>query len=364
MPVRVASVQQSQEIQIGFLNRIKTKDMAVFCRQFHTMLNSGISIIQCLDILRRQFDNLKLRKIIDDVYELVQKGSTLSEAFRAHPEAFPELLINMVEGGEFSGNLDTILSRMADHYEKDTRLKRKITGAMIYPIVLMCISIIVVIFLLVFVMPTFVTMFTGSGVELPVPTRILLAISDFLQNYWYVVFGILIVGVFALRKYIKTDNGRTAFDRFKLHMPIVKNVAIRVATTRLTRTLSTLLASGIPLMSAMEITAKVVGNKVVEKALLSVREDVRKGQDLAGPIARTDLFPPMVDSMIHIGEESGTLDDVLRRTADFYDEEVDAAIAKMTSMLEPLMIVFMAVVIGSIVIAIAMPMFSMFDTIG
>lgn len=363
LPVSVEAVRGSQEINIGFLTKIKVKDIAIFCRQFHTMLNSGISIIQCLDILRQQFDNLKLRAVIADVYELVQKGSALSEAMRAHRDAFPELLINMVEAGELSGNLDTILQRMADHYEKDTRLKRKISGAMVYPMILGGLMIVMVTFLLTFVMPTFIGMFEGSGVELPVPTKILLGISNFLRDFWYVVFGVLIVGIFLLRKSIKTESGRLAFDRFKLRMPIVSPVAIRVATTRFTRTLSTLLASGIPLLNSMEITAKVIGNKVFEKAVLSVREDVRKGFDLAGPVKRTGLFPPMVDSMIRIGEESGSLDDVLNRTANFYDEEVDAAIAKMTAMLEPLMIVFMAGIIGAVVIAIMMPMFKMFDTI-
>ena len=365
LPVNVEQIRENQDVDIlAFMKKVKTKDIAIFCRQFHTMLNSGISIIQCLDILRQQFDNLKLRKVIVDVYDLVQKGSTFSESMRAHRDTFPELLINMIEAGEMSGNLDTILQRMADHYEKDTRLKRKITGAMIYPMVLSGVSILVVTFLLIFVMPVFIGMFTSSGVQLPLPTRILLGLSDFLRGYWYVVLFVLIVGIYLLRRFLKSDAGKLVFDRLKLRLPIVKHVAIRIATTRFARTLSTLLASGIPLLSAMEITAKVVGNKVVENAVMGIREDVRKGFDLAGPVKRTGLFPPMVDSMIHIGEESGSLDDVLKRTADFYDEEVDAAIAKMTAMLEPLMIVFMAVVIGSVIIAIAAPMFGMFNTIG
>jgi type IV pilus assembly protein PilC len=353
LPVNVEQIRSNQDIDVlSFMKRVKTKDIAIFCRQFHTMLNSGISIIQCLDILRQQFDNLKLRKVIADVYELVQKGSTFSESMRAHRETFPELLINMIEAGELSGNLDTILQRMADHYEKDTRLKRKISGAMVYPLVLSGVATLVVIFLLIFVMPVFVGMFTSSGVQLPLPTRILLGLSDFLRSFWYIVFGILFIGIYLLRRFLKTETGRLVFDRLKLRLPIIKPVAIRIATTRFARTLSTLLASGIPLLNAMEITSKVV------------REDVRKGFDLAGPVKRTGLFPPMVDSMIRIGEESGSLDDVLKRTADFYDEEVDTAIAKMTAMLEPLMIVLMAVVIGSVIIAIASPMFTMFNTIG
>lgn len=364
-PLEVKEVKQTQEVDVlAVFNKVKIKDIAIFCRQFYTMLNSGISIIQCLDIMRQQFDNLRLRAVIADIYDLVQKGSAFSEAMRAHKDVFPELLINMIEAGEMSGNLDTILQRMADHYEKDTRLKSKISGAMVYPMVLSVITTLVVVFLLTFVMPTFIGMFESSGVELPMPTRIMLAISNFLRSYWYIVLLVVVGGTYILRRWMKTESGHYAFDNLKLKLPVIKHLSIRIATSRFTRTLSTLLASGIPLLTSMEITARVVGNKVVERAILSIREDVRKGFDLAGPIKRTNLFPPMVDSMIRIGEESGSLDDVLRRTADFYDEEVDMAIQKMTAMLEPLMIVIMAGIIGSIVVAIALPMFKMFETIG
>lgn len=363
-PIKIEESKESQSVDVfQAFARVKIKHIAIFCRQFYTMLHSGISIIQCLDILRQQFDNIKLRGIIGEIYDQVQKGSALSESMRMHKDVFPELLMNMIEAGEASGNLDVILLRMAEHYEKDTKLRRKISGAMIYPIVLASVMVVVVIGLITFVMPTFIGMFTGSGVELPLPTRILLAISDFLTTYWYIVIAILFVTIYLFRRSLKTDSGRFAFDNFKLKLPIFKNVTIRVATTRFARTLSTLLISGIPLLSAMEITSRVVGNKVVEKAIMNVREEVRKGFDLAGPIKRTRLFPPMVDSMIKIGEESGSLDDVLRKTADFYDDEVDAAISKMTALMEPLLIVVMAVVIGAVVIAIALPMFSMFDTI-
>lgn len=364
-PIKIEQKREAQDIDVmAFANRIKTKDIALFCRQFYTMLNSGISIIQCLDILRQQFDNLKMRKIINDIYELVQKGSSLSEAMHQYNKVFPELLNNMIEAGEASGTLDTILGRMAEHYEKDTRLKRKITGAMVYPIVLIIVTIMVVIFLLTFVLPTFINMFTSSGVELPLPTRILLAVSGSMRNFWFIYLGVIILAAFIVRKMTKTEGGMHFFDSMKLRLPIIKPVMIRIATARFARTLSTLMVSGIPLLNGMEITARVVGNKVVEKAILSVREDVRKGYDLAGPIKRLKLFPPMVDSMIHIGEESGSLDDTLRRTADFYDEEVDMAIQKLTTMLEPLLIVFMALVVGSVIIAIISPMFAMYNMIG
>ncbi|NCA99414.1 MAG: type II secretion system F family protein [Clostridia bacterium] len=364
-PISVEQKREVQEISFAALSgKIGTKDVAVFCRQFYTMLNSGISIIQCLDILRQQFDNKKMRAIISEVYELVQKGASLSDSMRQYKNAFPELLINMVDAGEASGNLDTILGRMAEHYEKDTRLRRKVVGAMIYPAVLMSVTVLVVIFLLTFVLPTFIQMFESSGVELPFMTRMLLGLSGFIRTFWYLVLGGLILLIWWIRHMTKTDRGMYFFDSLKLKLPIISPVMIRIATTRFTRTLSTLLVSGIPLMNGMEITSKVIGNKVIEKTILSVREDIRKGYDLAGPIKRSKQFPPMVDSMIKIGEESGSLDDALRRTADFYDEEVDAAIQRMTTMLEPLLIVFMALVVGSIIIAIIQPMFGMYEMIG
>jgi len=364
-PIAVEQKREVQEISFAALSgKIGTKDVAIFCRQFYTMLNSGISIIQCLDILRQQFDNKKMRAIISDVYELVQKGASLSDSMRQYKNAFPELLINMVEAGEASGNLDTILGRMAEHYEKDTRLRRKVVGAMVYPIVLFSVTVLVVIFLLTFVLPTFIQMFESSGVELPFMTRMLLGLSGFIRSFWYLVLAGLILLIWWLRHMTKTDRGMYFFDSLKLKLPIISPVMIRIATTRFTRTLSTLLVSGIPLMNGMEITSKVIGNKVIEKTILSVREDIRKGYDLAGPIKRSKQFPPMVDSMIKIGEESGSLDDSLRRTADFYDEEVDMAIQRMTTMLEPLLIVFMALVVGSIIIAIISPMFAMYDLIG
>jgi type IV pilus assembly protein PilC len=364
-PIAVEEKRQVQEVSLSAISgKVKTKDIAIFCRQFYTMLNSGISIIQCLDILRQQFDNKQMRGILGEIYELVQKGSSLSDAMRQYKNAFPELLVNMISAGEASGNLDTILGRMADHYENDTRLKRKISGAMVYPIVLMSVTILVVIFLLTFVLPTFIQMFTSTGVELPFMTRMLLGLSGFIRNDWYVVLGILLVLIFGIRHLLKTDSGLYFFDSLKLKLPIIKPVMVRIATSRFTRTLSTLLTSGIPLMNGMEITSKVVGNRVIEKTILDVREEIRKGYDLAGPIKRSKQFPPMVDSMIKIGEEAGSLDDALRRTADFYDEEVDMAIQRLTTMLEPIMIIFMALVVGSIIIAIIQPMFGMYALIG
>lgn len=363
-PVLIKEVNQGTDISsLGILNKVKIKDIAVFARQFYAMLNAGVTIIQCLDILRQQTEKQRFREVIEKVYESVQKGTTLSEAMREHLSVFPELFVNMVEAGEASGNLDTIMDRMAFHYEKETKIQNKIRAAMGYPIVLAIVSVVVVVFMLVAILPTFLSMFEGSGVDLPGPTLFLLGVSNAFRQHWYIIILIVLVLAYLIHKYINTENGRRKFDELKLKIPVVKNTVIKVSTSRFTRTLSTLLASGIPLLPAMDIVSKIVGNRVIADGILSVKEDLRKGYDLAGPIHRLNIFPPMVDSMIRIGEESGSLDDVLSRTADFYDEEVDVAIQKMTSMLEPIMIIVMAAVIGFFVIAMYLPMIDMMQTI-
>jgi type IV pilus assembly protein PilC len=363
-PVLINEVAEGTDLRkIAIFNKVKTKDIAVFARQFYAMLNAGITIIQCLDILRQQTENKSLKEVIAKVYESVQKGSTLSESLKDHKNVFPELFIYMVEAGEVSGTLDKIMERMAAHYEKESKIQNKIKGAMTYPILLAAVSVVVVVFMLVAILPTFLSMFEGSGVPLPGPTRFLLGISNGLRQYWHILLLAIGVIAYVVRRYIKTDNGRKAFDRLKLRLPVVKNTVVKIAASRFTRTLSTLLASGIPLLSAMDVVARVVGNRVIADGILSAKEELRKGFDLSGPICRLDVFPPMVHSMILIGEESGTLDEVLRRTADFYDEEVDAAIRKMTSMLEPVMLIFMAVIIGFLVVAMYLPMIDMMQTI-
>lgn len=363
-PVLIKEVSEGTDIsKLKLFNKIKAKDIAIFARQFYAMLNAGVTIIQCLDILRQQTEKPYFREVIEKVYESVQKGSTLSEAMKEHQSVFPGLFISMVEAGEASGNLDVIMDRMATHYEKETKIQNKIQSAMTYPIILAVVSVVVVIFMLVSILPTFLNMFEGSDVPLPAPTRLLLTISNALQRYWYLfILGIIVI-VYFIRRYIQTAGGRRQFDWLKLKIPIIKNTVTKVCTSRFTRTLSTLLASGIPLLQSMEIVSKIVGNQVIADGILSVKEDMRKGYDLAGPIQRLGLFPPMVHSMIRIGEESGALDDVLKKTADFYDDEVEVSITKMTTMLEPIMIIFMAIIIGFLVIAMYLPMMDMMQTI-
>jgi len=363
LPISIErDVESEAKVEI-FAKKVKKKDLAVFCRQFYTMLDAGLGIVKCLEILSVQTENKTLKKALTEVGEDVQKGVTLSEAMRIHEKVFPSILINMVEAGEVSGNLDTILERMAVHFEKENKTENKVRSSMVYPIVLMVVSIAVVIFMLIFILPTFVGMFEGSDTPLPLPTRILIGLSDFLKSYWYIFIGVVALIVFGISSYINSESGRRFFDSIKLKLPIVKGPTVKIVTSRFTRTLSTLMSSGIPLLRSMEVVSKVVNNKVVEEKLILGIEDIRRGVPLSRMIRDIEIFPPMVDSMVKIGEESGALDDILLKTADFYDEEVDVALTKLTSMLEPLMIVFMALIIGFIVIAMYLPMFEVVNTI-
>ncbi|AOT68183.1 type II secretion system F family protein [Geosporobacter ferrireducens] len=362
-PVMIQEDVDSQMREVNLFGGVRTKDLAVFCRQSYSMLNAGVPIINCLDILRMQTEHKKLKNTIGEVYENVQKGLTFSESLKKHLDVFPELLIYMIEAGEASGSLDTILERMAVHYEKETKINSKIKGAMVYPIILSIVSVTVVIFLLTFVMPTFIGMFQGSGVPLPLPTRILMKFSELLKNYWYLFLSGTIALIYGTKRYILTSAGRLQFDRLKLRLPVIGSLNQKIITARFARTLSTLMASGIPLLQAMENVANVVGNKVAADGIMKVREEVRRGAPLAPPVKRLGIFPPMVDNMIHIGEESGTLDDILEKTANFYDEEVEASLQKMITLFEPVMILVMGLVIGFIVIAMVLPMFDMLKTV-
>lgn len=352
------------EAQIDlFSKKIKKKDLAVFCRQFYTMLNAGIGIVKCIDILGKQSENKTLVKSLGSLHEDVQKGFTLSEGMKKHPKVFPSLLINMVEAGEISGNVDTIMETMAVHFEKENKLENKIKSALIYPMALAVVSTAVVIFLLVAVMPIFIGMFEGSGQALPGPTKMLLTLSNWLTEYWY-LFIIMVIGMtVGFITFKQTTAGRIFFDTLKIKIPILKDTNVKIITARFTRTLSTLMSSGMPLLQSIEVVGRVVGNKVIQDRLEIAVEDIRKGVSLSRTISEVQIFPPMVDSMIKIGEESGALDDILYKTADFYDDEVEVALQRMTSLMEPIMLVVMAVVIGFIVIAMAIPMFDVVNMI-
>lgn len=363
MPVSIEHKVEEKPVSSYFTKKVTKKDVAVYCRQFYTMLNAGVTIVKCLAILEAQTENKLMRNATKTTFDDVQKGMTLSEAMRKHERVYPSLLVNMVEAGEVSGSLDVIMERMAIHYEKENKIENKIKGAMIYPIVLGVVSIAVVVFLLVAVMPTFIGMFESSGVELPAPTKILLNISNSLKNQWYIYLAFIIILILGIGYFGRQESGRLFIDSLKLRIPVVNDTNIKVATSRFTRTLSTLLSSGIPLLQGLDVVAKILNNKFLSIKLENAKEEVRKGVPLSRTIKAIKVFPPMVDSMIKIGEESGSLDEILNKSADFYDEEVEVAIQKMTEMLQPILIVIMALIVGFIVIAMALPMFDMVNTV-
>lgn len=343
--------------------KVKTKDLYIFCRQFHTMINAGANISNALNVLKKETENKKLKKSLNEIYDDVQKGISLSEALGKHKDVFPELLINMINTGEVSGNLDIIMSRMASHFEKENKINNQLKSAMVYPTVLAGLSVVVVIFLLTFIMPTFAGMFEGSGVPLPGPTKVVMGLSKFIQTKWYILIAVIGGAIYGMKYYAKTPVGRLSLDRLKLKLPIIKDTIEKVIVSRFTRTLSTVLASGVSLVQSLEVVQKVVGNKVAEKSLEVIKEKVLKGVSLAEALGQESIFPAMLHSMIKIGEESGSLDDILDKTANFYDEELEASLKRMTTMIEPLMIIVMGVVIGFIVIAMMLPIFDMSKTV-
>lgn len=362
-PLGIEEIVEGTKIQLSLFERVKVRDISIFCRQFYTMLNAGVSINSALRILSQQITNKKLKATVSNIEERVKKGETLSEAMKAHNNIFPSLLVSMVETGEVSGNLDSVLLRMSTHYEKETKVNNKVKSAMIYPAVLSVLAIVVVIILLTFVMPTFVDMFTSSGVELPLSTKILLGMSSGLKKYGFVILLVVAALSILTTTYIKTDNGQLFISKAKLTIPILKPLNKKIITSRFTRTLATLLSSGIGVVQALEVVANVVGNKVAEEVIVDVKEAVVKGEGLANSISKSDIFPPMLASMISIGEETGSLDDILNKTADFYDEELEVAVQTATALLEPLLIIVMGVVMGFIIISMMLPMFSMYNTI-
>ncbi len=346
-----------------FQKKVKAKDIAIFCKQMHTMLFAGMPLLSALEVLENQAENKTLRATVKDMSMQVQKGEVLSTTMKRHPKVFPPLLTGMVESGELTGNLDNVLERMSTHYTKENRINSKIKGAMVYPAILSILAVSVVIFMLAVIMPTFVGMFEGSGVPLPAPTRFLMGISDALRSYWYIFIAVIAGIIFLIRRITKTVEGKRFFDKLKLSMPLIKGPIAQIATSRFTRTLSTLLASGIPIIQALESSSRVTNNRVVIDGIDQVTEDIKKGASLSVLLKKVGVFPPMMISMVGIGEESGSLEGMLERAADFYDEELEAAIQKLVSMIEPLMIVVMGVVIGFIVISMMLPMFDMLQTV-
>jgi type IV pilus assembly protein PilC len=342
---------------------ISTKDQAVFTRQFATMINAGLPLVQCLDILSRQLEKLSFREITKKVMSDIEAGGTLSESMAKHPKAFDELYVNMVNAGEAGGILDVILMRLAEYIEKIEALKRKIKGAMIYPAVVLFVAVGATLFMLMFIIPTFARMFSDFGAELPLPTKIVLGMSNFVRTWWWTMIAGAVGFVFAFKKWYSTDKGQHIVDDWLLKMPVLGDVTRKGSVARFTRTLGTLVSSGVPILDGLEITAKTAGNVIIKDAIMQARTSIREGETIASPLRQSAVFPPMVVQMITVGEETGALDEMLTKIADFYDDEVDTAVEALTSVIEPIMIVFMGVIVGGMVVAMYLPIFRMVNII-
>ncbi len=357
--------EKGKEIALPkFGGGIKSKDIAIFTRQFSVMIDAGLPLVQCLDILGQQQENKGFQKIILQTRQDVEGGSSLAEAMRKHPQAFDELYVNMVGAGEAGGILDTILQRLANYIEKAVKLKGQVKSALVYPIAVVTIAIIVVYVILWKVIPVFASLFEGLGAQLPFLTRVVVAASNFIGRFWWLIFLMLFAGIFALRQYYATEQGRYQIDRLMLKLPALGLLLRKIAVARFCRTLGTLLSSGVPILDSLHITARTAGNAVIEEAIFTVRKEVEQGKTLADPLGKTQQFPPMVCQMIAVGEQTGAMDTMLSKIADFYEDEVDAAVEGMMALIEPIIIAFLGIVIGVIVVAMYMPMFSLISQIG
>lgn len=339
--------------------KIKQTDLVIFTRQMSTLIDAGLPLIQGLDALARQQENPKFAEVLTQIKTDVETGSTFADALKKHPNLFDRLYTNMVAAGEMGGVLDNVMARLAAYMEKAQRLKRKVKGAMTYPAIVLGISIAVLSIILIFVIPVFEKMFKEFGHALPAPTQMVIDVSNFVKSYILLIILVLGFGVFLFKKFYNTEKGRTQVDRLLLRMPIFGPLLRKVAVAKLTRTLGTLIVSGVPIIEALNVAAGTAGNKIVENAILKVKASVTEGKTIAQPLEESGIFPPMVIQMVSVGETSGALDKMLTKIADFYDEEVDTAVDALTSMIEPLMIVFLGGTIGTIIIAMYLPIFKM-----
>jgi type IV pilus assembly protein PilC len=328
------------------------------------MVNSGLPLVQALDILAQQTENKALAEVTKQVVYDVESGHTLADALDKHRNAFTQLYVNMVAAGEAGGILDTIMLRLATFLEKNDAIVRKVKGAMVYPSVIFAVAIIAVLVLLIFVIPTFQQMFASVNLDLPLPTRLVIGVSDLLQGFWWLIAGAAVAGGLILRRYYATENGRLVIDRTLLNFPVLGDLLRKSAVSRFTRTLGTLLASGVSILDGLEITARTAGNRVIHDAVMESRGSIAGGDTIAGPLERSGVFPPMVTSMIAVGEATGGLDDMLAKIADFYDDEVDAAVSTLLSLMEPIMIVFLGVIVGGMIVAMYLPIFDMINAVG
>jgi len=344
--------------------KVKSKDIVIFTRQFSTMIDAGLPLVQGLNILAEQSTNPTLKVILKQITKDVEGGSTLAEALKKHPKVFDDLFVNLVSAGEVGGILDTILQRLATFIEKAEDLKSKIKGAMTYPLVVVAIAILVIAVILIFVIPVFEEMFASFGSALPLPTQMVVNMSDFMKSNFIWIFLAIIALGFAYRQYRNSKGGRKTTDNLFLKLPIFGDLLKKTAVARFTRTLGTMLSSGVPILDSLEITAKTAGNIIIEEIILDVRSSIAEGQTIAEPLSENDVFPGMVTQMISVGEATGALDTMLNKVADFYDKEVDTAVDALTSMLEPLLMLFLGGAIGGLVVAMYLPIFSMAGAVG
>ena len=361
--MNVVKVEEQGKAKVKTGGSIAMRDVVIFTRQFSTMINSGLPLVQALDILSKQTENKSLAAVTRQVVFDVESGHTVADALAKHPNAFTDLYVNMVAAGEAGGILDTILMRLATFMEKNDALVRKVKGAMIYPGVIMSVAGICIVVLLIFVIPVFQGMFASVGLTLPLPTRIVIMMSDFLTGYWWAVAGGAFIAYKSIQKWYKTPDGKLALDKLMLKMPVLGDVIRKSAVSRFTRTLGTLISSGVSILDGLEITAKTSGNRVIQDAIMASRASIAGGDTISAPLAKSNVFPPMVISMIAVGEQTGGLDEMLSKIADFYDEEVDAAVGGLLALMEPIMIVFLGVVVGGMVVAMYLPIFDMINAV-
>jgi type IV pilus assembly protein PilC len=356
--------EQPKKISFSLKRKgVATRDIVIFTRQFATMINAGLPLVQSLDILAKQTENPALAEVTRQVVYDVESGHTLADAFSKHPKAFSDLYVNMVAAGEAGGILDTILLRLATFLEKNDALVRKVKGAMVYPGVIFTVAAVAVAVLLIFVIPTFQAMFASVNLELPLPTRIVIGASQLLINYWWVILAVIAAAVFGIRRYYSTDDGKKRIDQMLLNAPVLGDLLRKSAVSRFTRTLGTLISSGVSILDGLEITAKTAGNRVIHDAVMASRQSIAGGETIAAPLEKSKVFPPMVISMIAVGEQTGGLDEMLSKIADFYDDEVDVAVGALLSLMEPIMIVVLGVIVGGMVVAMYLPIFDMVNAV-
>jgi type IV pilus assembly protein PilC len=360
--IRVTTIKaKPKELSLNLpgFGGVKEKDIVIFTRQFATMIEAGLPLVQCLDILSRQATNKEFATVIAKVKTDVESGESFADALRKHPKVFNEFYANMVEAGETGGILDTILARLAAYMEKARALKGKVKSAMVYPAAIVGIAVLVIVFLMIFVIPVFAEMFESFGGTLPAPTQLVMTLSEMTKKYVVYAIPAVIILVFLFKRFYRTAKGKRVVDSLLLQSPVFGPLIQKVAVAKFTRTLGTLVSSGVPIIDGLQITARTAGNKIVEEAVLAVISSVKEGQSLADPLSKQNIFPAMVVQMIEVGESSGALDSMLEKIADFYDEEVDAAVSALTSLLEPALMVFLGVTIGFIVVAMYLPIFKM-----